>query len=100
MKRKNFSKLLSIAGVGLLAISLQGCIAAAIGGGIGAYKWGSSKSSEAETQCKKEYPDYYLKMQNVNKARTQQKQKPEIIMSIEEYCHLEKNDDKNETNKG
>jgi hypothetical protein len=89
MNYKKFSNVISVIGIGFLAVSLQGCIAAAIGGGIGAYKWGSSKSSEAETQCKKEYPDYYLKMQNVNKARSQQKQKPEAIMTIEEYCHLD-----------
>ena len=72
-----------------MALSLQGCIAAAVGAGVGAWKWGSSKESEAETQCKKDYPNYELSMEKVNKARASRHEKAEKIMTLKEYCHLE-----------
>jgi hypothetical protein len=89
VNNKKISKSVGVIGIGLLALSLQGCIAAAVGAGVGAWKWGSSKTSEAETQCKKDYPNYALSMEKVNKARALRHEKAEKIMTLQEYCHLE-----------
>ena len=89
MNHKKISTTVGLIAVGLMALSLQGCIAAAVGAGVGAWKWGSSKESEAETQCKKDYPNYELSMEKVNKARSTRHEKAEKIMTLQEYCHLE-----------
>lgn len=89
MKNKKISQSVNMVVIGLVALSLQGCIAAAVGAGVGAWKWGSSKESEAETQCKKEYPTYELSMEKVNQSRAARHEKPEKIMTLSEYCHLE-----------
>ena len=101
MNNKKISKSVGLVAVSLMALSLQGCIAAAVGAGVGAWKWGSSKTSEAETQCKKDYPNYALSMEKVNKARASRHEKAEKIMTLQEYCHLEEIDasqDKNTAN--
>lgn len=89
MKNNKWASRIGIVGMAFVALSLQGCIAAAVGAGVGAWKWGSSKESEAETQCKKEYPHYELSMEKVNKARMTRHEKAEPIMTLNEYCHLE-----------
>lgn len=90
---KKYQKVIVGVVMSVSVLSLQGCIAAAIGSGIGAYKWGSSKESEAETQCKKEYPNYALQMEKVNKARKSRGEKAQPVMTLNEYCHLEEADD-------
>lgn len=92
MNHKKYYQRLGIVAVSLAALSLQGCIAAAVGAGVGAWKWGSSKESEAETQCKKDYPNYELSMEKVNQSRAARHEKPEKIMTLGEYCHLEESE--------
>lgn len=92
MHHKKLSKNMGIIAISLASLSLQGCIAAAIGTGIGAYKWGSSKESEAEIQCKKDYPNYALQMDKVNKARKSRGEKAQPVMTLNEYCHLEESE--------
>ncbi len=90
MKSKTMSKKLGLMVVGLAALSLQGCLVAAVGRGVGGWKWGDAKKAQAETQCKKEYPAYFTSMEKINKTRISRHEKAEVIMTIEEYCHLEK----------
>ena len=102
MNNKKISTTAGLIAVGLMALSLQGCIAAAIGTGVGAWKWGNSKTSEAETQCKKDYPNYALSMEKVNKGLAARHEKTEKIMTLSEYCHLEEKEattDKSTANK-
>lgn len=56
--------------------SLQGCMVAAVGAGVGAVKWGNAKKMEAKSQCRESYNKYLNLMIKNHK-------KP---MSIEEYC--------------
>ena len=78
------SRCVGIIAISIASLSLQGCIAAAVGAGVGAWKWGNSKESEAETQCKKDYPHYELSMEKVNKARASRHEKAEKIMTLNE----------------
>ena len=80
--------------VSVAALSLQSCLVAAIGAGVGSWKFGDAKKAEAETKCKKSYPTYYMDMQKVNQSKAKAHQKQDAIMSMEEYCHLEKDEDK------
>lgn len=98
MNNKKISTTVGLIAVGLMALSLQGCIAAAVGAGVGAWKWGSSKTSEAETQCKKDYPNYALSMEKVNQARKSRSEKAQPVMTLSEYCHLEEVDAKQDKN--
>lgn len=88
---------IGIIAISIASLSLQGCIAAAVGAGVGAWKWGNSKESEAETQCKKDYPHYELSMEKVNKARASRHEKAEKIMTLNEYCHLEEKEESKKT---
>ncbi len=63
--------------VGLITFSLQGCIVAGIGAGVGAWKYGDSKQEEAASKCKTAYNSY---LENV------QKTKPEKVLTLAEYC--------------
>ncbi len=85
--------------VSVASLSLQSCLVAAIGAGVGSWKFGDAKKAEAETKCKKSYPTYYMDMQKVNQSKARAHQKQEVIMTMEEYCHLEKDEDKKKDEK-
>lgn len=91
---KKSKKYIGVAGIVISTLSLQGCLIAAIGGGWGAMKYGDAKKAEAETKCKKSYPDYFMSMEKVNHERQKMHLKPEVIMSMSEYCHIEEDKDK------
>lgn len=57
-------------------LSLQGCLVTAVGAGVGAALWGSSKSKDAQTKCHDSYNEY-LQVEKKNN---------EIPMTIEKYC--------------
>lgn len=90
---------IGIIAISIASLSLQGCIAAAVGAGVGAWKWGNSKESEAETQCKKDYPNYELSMEKVNQSRANRHERPEKIMTLSEYCHIEDTEDNKKSTK-
>lgn len=90
---KKISKGACIASLTIAALSLQSCLIAAIGSGVGAWKWGDAKKSEAETKCKKAYPDYFMNMQKVNQIKAKNHQKLEEVMTMEQYCHIEKKEE-------
>ena len=73
---KIVSAVLKIIGVCIASLSLQGCIVAAIGAGIGAVKYGNAKQSEAQAKCKESYNNYMALMIKSGKK----------AMSLEEYC--------------
>lgn len=75
--------------IGIASLSLQGCLVAAIGSGVGAWKWGDAKKAEAETKCKKEYPNYFNSMDKINKMKISRHEKPETIVTLNEYCHID-----------
>lgn len=90
--QSNMKRHIGMLAIGIASLSLQGCLVAAIGSGVGAWKWGDAKKAEAETQCKKEYPNYFNSMEKINKLKKSRHEKLEPIMSMEEYCHIEKDE--------
>jgi len=67
-----------ITALGILVLSLNGCVVTAVGAGIGAVKYGNSKTKD-------EYNKYVLGMQQVNLDREKAHLKPEKIMTYDEY---------------
>ena len=89
-----FKKTTNLITIGLVTLSLQGCIVAAIGAGVGSWKWGDAKKAEAETKCKKEYPNYYTSMEKINNSKRARHEKIDPIMTLNEYCHIEVKEEK------
>jgi hypothetical protein len=87
--KRGLLKNIAVLSVTLASLSLQGCLVAAIGSGVGAWKWGDAKKAEAETQCKKEYPNYYTGMEKINNTKRAHHEKTDPIMTLNEYCHIE-----------
>lgn len=70
--------------VGLLVgcFGLQGCMVAAIGAGVGAWKYGNSKKVAAQGSS---YNEYLLGMEEINLKRSAAGLRPEYIMSQDQY---------------
>ena len=64
--------------IGMLPIVLSGCLAAAIGAGVGAVKYGSSKQ-------KKVYQEYVVAMEQLNLEREKSGLEVRPILSYEEW---------------
>lgn len=69
----NFAKISILA---ISVLSLQACIATAIGAGVGAVMYGSAKEDDAKAKCNDSYNQYLVVMKNSN-------QKP---LTLAEYC--------------
>lgn len=82
---KNFKKItVSVVIVGF-SFLLQGCLVAAVGAGVGAWKYGNAKKTEAHAKDMQAYNDYVLGMERVNTERQCKHLKPEQIMSHDQY---------------
>lgn len=62
----------------LIAISGSGCVVAAIGAGVGAWKYGSAKQREA-------YTEYRNETERINLEREQSGLEPRPIMTFDEW---------------
>jgi hypothetical protein len=101
MKLKKITNIKTLGVIAVIgcSLSLQSCIVAAAMGGLGAMRYGDAKKAEAETKCKKEYPNYYTSMQKINQSKARSHEKSEAIMTMEEYCHIEKDEKKGDGTK-
>lgn len=68
----------------LVASLLQGCLVAAVGAGIGAAKYGSSKQKTA-------YSDYRTTSEKTNFEREKEGMKPNKVLTYEEWRKGEEN---------
>ena len=69
----------------IIGLSLNGCIVAAVGAGVGAWKWGSSKQKEAQAKNQDSYNQYVLGMEKNNLEREKAHLQPEPILSYPAY---------------
>jgi hypothetical protein len=57
----------------------------AIGAGVGAAKWGSSKQSEAEAKNRTAYNEYIMQLHQINFQRQKSGLAPEVVLTYEQY---------------
>jgi hypothetical protein len=79
------NRMLIISAVLTLSLCMQGCIVAAVGAGVGAWKYGNAKKAEAHAKDMQAYNDYVIGMEKVNTDRQCKHLKPEPTMSYEQY---------------
>ena len=63
--------------ISIMAMSLQGCIVAGIGAGVGAWKYGDAEKTKAATTCKNSYNEYLTKVKTTP-------------LTLEQYCPEDK----------
>jgi hypothetical protein len=68
-----------------MILSLQGCLVAAVGAGVGAWKYGNAKKTEARAKDMEAYNGYVLGMQRINTDRQCKHLPVQPIMSYEQY---------------
>lgn len=81
-------KLFYVSTICLTSISIQGCLVAGIGAGIGAAKYGGAKQTEAQAKTRSAYNEYVIEMQKINLQRNKANLKAEPIMSYDEYVGI------------
>jgi hypothetical protein len=86
----NKKTIITLCGIATLSFSLQGCLVAAIGAGIGAAKWGNSQKAKARSQEEEAYNQYVLGMQKINMERQEKHMKPVPIMTFSDYSKVMK----------
>lgn len=82
-------KKIRLISIGFMAMVLQSCSSVA---SVSASMGVNPQLFETEEQCKEvSYPKYVKDMQVFNNAKIEQHQTPEPVMTVEKYCHIEKN---------